>query len=409
MWQTYGNSGAQLINLLSLPIITRLYTPEEFGEQAIFLQITAIVITLVTLRLEYLINLPKQDEEANSIIAVTLALCLFWIGCYLSMVILFYDDVVYLIGEAQKMYWIFALPTAALLICISNIMLFKIQRGADFKVSGTSEIINKAFFATSSIAGAIIFKMEHWLVYSVIIGYSAKVIFLSRHFLIKDLKRIAIDINLTIRITFRRYYKISISATLSNFLMLISAMIPLAIIERAYGISVLGQYALVTATLSLPTSLMGNAIGQVYFQRAAREYNIGGSFNQLWKKTSLNLFAIGLPVYTIIFIVSPVLYPLAFGAEWSETGEYAMYLSVSAFFSFFSTPLDRGSLVVKASLYIISWHAFRALTTAVTCYLAIENSLSFDSFLILYVGQQCILYVIDYVAGYHFSLPRKLL
>jgi teichuronic acid exporter len=409
MWQTYGNIFAQLINLVSLPIITRLYTPKEFGEQTIFLQITAIVITVVTFRLEYLINLPKQDEEADSIIAIALALCLFWIGCYLTIIVLFYDNIVYLIGGEQKKNWVLAIPAATLLICISNIMLFKIQRGANFKISGISEILNKAFFSISCILGAILFEMEHWLIYSVMFGYSAKIIYLYRYFYYGEFKAIINNLKFSILMILHRYYKISISATLSNFLMLIGVMIPIVMIERTYGSSVLGQYALVTATLSLPTSLMGNAIGQVYFQRAANEYNMSGSFNHLWKKTSFNLFIIGLPIYILIFIVSPFLYPIVFGTEWMETGEYAKYICVSAFFSFFSTPLDRGSLVVKASLYIICWHTFRTLTIAITCYLAIINSLTFESFLVLYVGQQCIMYFIDYIAGYYFSLPRKII
>ena len=407
MWQIYGNSLAQLINLASLPIITRLYTPKEFGEQTYFLQVTAIIMTVVTLRLEYLINLPKQDAEADSIIAIAFALCLFWIGIYLIIITSFYDNIVNLIGGQGNEYWILAIPAASLLICISNIMLFKIQRGANFKISGNSEILNKAFFAISCIVGAILYKLENWLVYSLLIGYLAKTIYLYHYFCINEFKKITIILKSSTLAILQKYYQISISATLSNFLMMIGAIIPIVMIERTYGGGVLGQYALVTATLSLPTSLMGNAIGQVYFQRAAREYNINGSFNHLWKKTSINLLAFGLPIYILIFIISPLIYPTLFGAEWKDTGEFAKYLCVSAFFAFFTTPLDRGSLVVKASLYIISWHTSRTLITAITCYLAIFNSLEFDSFLFLHVSQQCIMYVIDYIAGCYFSLPKN--
>ncbi len=406
MWQTYGNGVAQLINLMSLPIITRLYAPKEFGEQTIFLQITAIVISVITLRLEYLINLPKQEEEADSIIIIALALCLFWIICYALSIVFLHDNLVNLIGDGQKEYWIIAIPVASILICVSNLMLFKIQRKGEFKISGNSEIINKLFFAISSIGGAILCKLESWLIYSFILGYFVKIIYLQQFFSIGDIKKNNINLWLSIIRIFEKYCKISISATLSNFLMLFGTMIPVVMIEKMYGSSVLGQYALVAATLSLPTSLIGNAIGQVYYQRAAREYNLVGSFDHLWKKTSFNLIVIGLPVYTLIFIVSPILYPIAFGEEWRDTGEYAKYLCVSALFSFLSTPLDKGSLVVKASLYIIFWHALRTLTTAIICYLTIANSLTFKSFLILFVGQQCIMYVIDYIAGYYFSLRK---
>ena len=55
---------AQILSYLAAPIITRLYSPEEFGELGIFLRIVAIGAALATLRYEQAIPIIKNDSHS---------------------------------------------------------------------------------------------------------------------------------------------------------------------------------------------------------------------------------------------------------------------------------------------------------------------------------------------------------
>ena len=59
-----GTIIAQSIGYLLAPIITRLYTPEEMGEFAIFQRIVVLIATLATARYEFSLPLPKKDKHA---------------------------------------------------------------------------------------------------------------------------------------------------------------------------------------------------------------------------------------------------------------------------------------------------------------------------------------------------------
>ena len=70
-----GTAVAQGIGVLALPLITRLYTPEDFSVLAVFSSIVAIVSVAACLRLEIAIPLPETDEDAANLLALALIFC----------------------------------------------------------------------------------------------------------------------------------------------------------------------------------------------------------------------------------------------------------------------------------------------------------------------------------------------
>ena len=201
--------------------------------------------------------------------------------------------------------------------------------------------------------------------------------------------------------------KLATSMLVSHLLGTITGLAPVLYIGVMYGPQVLGQYSLVVATIFLPSGLIGTAIGQVFYQRAAFTWAQGQSFAILWRQTFLKLAAIGAPMHLLVALLSPWLYPLVFGDKWDAAGRYAVLMSVSAFFSFVSAPMDRSSLIVGRWRYLIYWHAARASTTLLLLLWAYFARFTFDVLLILLVTQMSTLYLVDLVAerGYSKLFP----
>jgi O-antigen/teichoic acid export membrane protein len=59
-----GTVIAQAISILVTPILTRLYTPEEFGLFAIFVAISSVLGSIANGRFELALLLPKVDKNA---------------------------------------------------------------------------------------------------------------------------------------------------------------------------------------------------------------------------------------------------------------------------------------------------------------------------------------------------------
>ncbi len=58
---------APVAGLLAAPILTRLYSPAEFGVLGTFAAVMAAALSLVNLRYEVAVPLPQKDEEAYSL------------------------------------------------------------------------------------------------------------------------------------------------------------------------------------------------------------------------------------------------------------------------------------------------------------------------------------------------------
>ena len=79
-----GSLVAQLIAFLAYPVLTRLYSPGQFGEFSVFLSITGILAILATGRFEYALMLPEEENEAKTLKRIGLRWCLiFSSACFL--------------------------------------------------------------------------------------------------------------------------------------------------------------------------------------------------------------------------------------------------------------------------------------------------------------------------------------
>ena len=67
-----GTSLAQAIPVAISPILTRLYSPEEFGLFALYMAVAMIVSVLVTGRYELAILLPRNEPDALHIAALAI-------------------------------------------------------------------------------------------------------------------------------------------------------------------------------------------------------------------------------------------------------------------------------------------------------------------------------------------------
>ena len=60
-----ANAIAQAIGLLVYPILSRLYTPEDFGLLNLFLGIGGLLVLLSTAEYQYAILLPKEERKSS--------------------------------------------------------------------------------------------------------------------------------------------------------------------------------------------------------------------------------------------------------------------------------------------------------------------------------------------------------
>ncbi|WP_415890271.1 lipopolysaccharide biosynthesis protein [Neptuniibacter sp. SY11_33] len=399
-WQSSGNIIAQAVNIMSLPIVTRLFTPSEVGVLNIFVQALAFATIIISFRVEHVVMLPKRDRHARELASFIFG---FGVISCLTLLIMVYALLQFdLIPDEYRM-WAPLLPIVAFLTVLSQGVQQLSQRSANFKLSGLSEVVNRVTNSLFAIVGGFLSGPGVVLGIAVGVGFFFKTLtfWSSIQSINKTIWSGAI-------LGVRRIKRLSLqrllgSLIVSHGLLAITSMAPLWYMANEWGNDYVGYFSLVLATLALPTRLLGNAVGQVFYQRAASSFAQNNSFNQLMIKNFKLLFLIALPGFSVVFFFGGYLYPLIFGESWSAAGIVAQYYVFAAALSFLSVPFDRSGLIVNAWWYGPSWHVLRVITTLLVIYISDLFALSFYDFLLLLTIQAAVMYVIDLAASFIFS------
>ena len=398
-WLSSGSLLAHVLTLVVMPIASRLYTPDDFGVASIFTVIVGFVSVIVTCRYEYFVQLPKHKVNAWRLVRLVVLF-----GCVNCAVLtpaawLWRETLAGWTGNSALAPWLVAVPAGAVAISISTALQGWTQRQRRYRRSAESNVLSKCGYFGSILAGYWLIPGGGGLILAGTASALAKVAYLARgsHFSLLLSRR-------GVSLAAREQAELAGALILSHIFMAITAAIPTLFISRTYGSDVLGQFALAYQTVLLPSSLVGSAIGNVYYQRAAETWARGDSIARLWRSSASRLLMIGMPVYAIAAALSPSLFPVIFGSQWRLAGHYAGVLSICAFFSFVTGPLGWTFAVVGMAFYLPLWHAARLVTTLIVAFCARYFGLGAMFFILLIVAQTSLLYLADYYAEWRFSL-----
>ena len=129
-----GTTIAQAIPIAISPILTRIYTPEDFGVLALFVAITSIFGSIANGRYELAIMLPKKDENAINIFALGLIITFSMSFILLVLVVLFNEQITELLKNDEISVWLYFVPIAVLFIGLYNMLAYYNNRKKYYKV-----------------------------------------------------------------------------------------------------------------------------------------------------------------------------------------------------------------------------------------------------------------------------------
>ena len=147
-----GTTIAQAIPIAISPILTRLYTPQDFGVFTFFLAITAIFGSISNARYELAIMLPKKDEDAINIFALGFIISSVISFLVLFLVVLFNEYFVDLLGNKEIGMWFYFLPITIFLSGLWNNLNYFNNRKKQYKNLAKATIIKSIVLATVQLS-----------------------------------------------------------------------------------------------------------------------------------------------------------------------------------------------------------------------------------------------------------------
>lgn len=356
-----GTVVSQAIYLLFYPILTRIYSPINFGQYAIFMTFLSILTVLSTGQYELAILLSKKKINVKLIIygiivlsfisSITITILLSLIFPILQKYNLINSfNLIYIIGIS---------------IFINSLYQIGFQLSIRFKNFKSISVINIINVSTSILFQFLLSKTplkDIGLIIGYIVGTLVAVIFFyiknKKIFLIKNTKRFILNIKKQLS-RYKRFPIFNLPATLVN----LSANQAPNILLNSFGQNILGYFSLSQRVLGSPINLFSSSITHVFKERASSDYRKTGSCRDIFIKTFKSLFFISFIPFILIYILSPKIVPIIFGSEWKMAGIYIRALTIMYFFRFTVSPLtyviiiaekQNLNLILQSSLLISS-------------------------------------------------------
>jgi len=338
-----GTAIAQIIAILATPFITRFYGPEAFGLFALFSSIAGIFTIIGCLRYELAIMLPKSDEEAANVFGLSILILLTMSLLSIPVFMVCQQPLEQFLNAPQLGQFIWLIPpaiffTGAFLALNSwNTRTKHFQRLAiarvmkSFSTTGIQLGVGFAGFASGGmLIGASVIGQ---LVATLVLGLQ-----IMREHLSFFKQKITTKGMIAVLKQYSNFPKYDIwSALLNNF----SGSLPVFILSIYFNSAVLGYYSLGLMVLTLPLSLIGDAVAQVFFQSGAEAKNISHlKLQETVENTIKPLIFLSFFPTLLLVLIGPELFGVVFGIQWQEAGTYVRYLSVWMFIVFTDAPLS---------------------------------------------------------------------
>lgn len=335
-----GTGAARLISIVSIPILTRIYSPADYGVMSVFMAIISVLVPFVTLRYVVAIPLPRTDGIAMNLIAL----------CTLLML-----SVSTLVGLALWAFgpWILKqfsmealVPWYGLIIlgvigaAAYEVLMVWATRRRNYHVIAKTQIFQSSIGEVVKILLGLIGFRPLGLLLGQVFTYSGGISSFLFQFRM-DFVRLRAQVSLQ-RIWFAaRYYRgFPTFRLVSHVLMTASGQALIIFSAVAFGSETTGQLGIATMAVALPLSLVGMNVGHALYGEAARLGRKQASkIKALTASTTKRLILLSLPPTAIIGIFGTELFSLVFGAEWKKAGTFASIFSIYLMLQFAAWPI----------------------------------------------------------------------
>jgi O-antigen/teichoic acid export membrane protein len=336
-----GTSLGQGIVILTSPLLTRLYTPENFGVLAVYASLLGIVVVVASLRYEVTITLPERDEDAANLLVLSLGI-LVLMSLLMGIVVGFLgDQIARLTGTPTLGPYLWLLPLGVMLAGLYQVFNYWAVRERAYTHIARTRLSQGIGQTLTQIALGFSRMGSVGLIAGQVAGQAAGSITLATLTRRKNKTSFkAVHLASVCRLA-HRYRRFPILSSGTALLNSVGLFGPALLLAAFYGPQVAGWFALSQRVVGVPMTLLGKAVAQVYLGEFARAaLHSDEQLSPLFWRTAKGLSIVGLLFVVLVTLPAPWLFPLVFGSEWAESGVYVQVLSLMFLLQFVVSPIS---------------------------------------------------------------------
>ncbi|NOS90630.1 MAG: oligosaccharide flippase family protein [Cyclobacteriaceae bacterium] len=347
-----------VVQFVLSPIVTRLYSPAEYGVFALISSIIVPITLVGSFKYSDAIVICETKQDRDSTVLLSLGLIAATSLLTFIVVLAGRDYILSYVGSAGLGNFILLIPVIICCSGIIEILLYLNVRNKKFSFNGFSGfamnlssrsfVIGYAFSmpaqAIGLIAGELFGKLTALLLLlGSIKSVGQKFIELIRSTSFSSLAYVA-----------RLYRRFPLYVMPANLINSFSGYLPIYFFKQQhFASSIIGAFALASSLLEIINRMLPYSVASIFFPKAVELKNKSmdelksGVYKLYWM-----MLVASLVIFTGAALLAEIVFPFVFGDSWTAAGVFVSILCIQYAFNFVSLPISEVFKVIEKQRFL---------------------------------------------------------
>lgn len=382
------SSIGNILPIVTLPFLVKLYSPSDFGEVTLYTTFLVIFSNILSLKYDQAILVSKNEEET-----ITLFFLSFFLTVLTSVLLL-------VIAYVSSLFFNFSTDTIVLIFfgvifqfLISTIFIYH-NRNMSIRQMNLSKILPLTLYVVVAfILYFLNFNLDQPLVYSRLISLVISV-FILRFFMNRNFNEYHFSME-KFKIAMKDYISYPKNILPSKAINMISNNSLEIFISAVFGNAMLGIFSISRRLVSIPEMIISRPL-ESYFRRKVFINNDVDlvTLRSTFFKYLKNLSITSIPIFLSLVFVAPKILPYIFvGKEWGSIIPVIVSLSLGYTISFIVIPFMSVFRILKREKYEMLFQFVFFFTMALLYISIITFDIKFNDFIELFNIKRIIVFV----------------
>ncbi|OCW60437.1 teichoic acid transporter [Trueperella bernardiae] len=346
-----GTTLSQAVAVLISVFTARLFSPDVFGQMAIYGAITSVIAAIAALRYDMTVVLPESDDEARVIgrlatrSVVTVSILTTVLAFALKGVII---DVW---GDEELARWMPFAGLTVFLLAQVTLLQYWYNRKRSYKIIARNHVQQ----TVGSSGGQLVFGLAGvrsmlGLLFGVMAGYLFAFFWMNSK--AKEFRQAPGPGAPTMRYVAAKHKKMPL-LNLPNALVDAVRTNGIVMIIGTFALGLVGQFNLAWRVLQVPIGLINGAVQQVFFRELADVKP--GRMRPLIRSTIRKALVLSAIPFGLIYIISPWLFTFVFGPQWDLAGDIARALTPWLALQMVTSPISTVFVVTSKQHWMLAF------------------------------------------------------